>query len=895
MNTRLHSRTPLLNVHDSRGLPVRQVAYWRGDVSARQPEARVTTRRHDCAGHLVEQRDARLVSPTDRANLIRRCSLSGAELSTDSGDDGWQVGLQVAGIRRLETWDARGTHWQYVLDEQLRLVEVREPLASSGFKTHERLSYGDNTPLFAKHNQCGQLIRHDDPAGTVLFKNYALTGEVVEQTRVFVTDTAQPVKSFEPDAEATTRWFFNAAGDLCEQVDAKNNRQLLRQDVWGQPSEVRLQLNGDATSKTLVSAICYSAEGQVESQVAGNGVISRRSYRPADGRLAELRVCTDEGVALQALHYQYDPVGNVLSIEDKAQATRFYANVAIEPFSRFGYDSLYQLIEATGFEAGEASKGPAVAADPMARVPYRQTYRYDPGGNLLQLAHQGAQCHSHRLVAVHDSNRCLPVRGGREPSEDEFRNGFDQCGNITHLQPGRALRWDLRNQLREVLSVARDGAISDHEYYVYAADSQRVLKVRQARTSGGSVVAAVRYLPGLELRTHSGTNERLQVVEVQAGLSRIQVLRWESGPPKGLSNDSVRYTFTDHLGSCALELDSHGRLISRETYHPFGSTAICERGASAESSYRTFRYSGKEQDATGLYYYGRRYYVPWLQRWLNPDPGADIDGLNRYRMVRNNPVSLVDNDGLMSDVPGTGNPSALRPPPIPSRPALTLSARSALPPPLPQRPGAMSGARPRAVEPAPVPTRPAPRPVGKPLPALPSAIGQQDLPTLPDIPADGASIPRPYKSHNQIYQAPANQADMFVLERENSGSNRYLTRNKRSGSLRSAHGVYLFVNRVDEVDTVRVARLNSVAGHTSLTQDVEGRSAEIYDPVDVWYAGDLEMEDGELIKWSNASGHYKPEAHRAEDNLSVKVRNLLPKHKFTEKAARYLELLHSQS
>ncbi|MNF84521.1 hypothetical protein D3C81_1311110 [compost metagenome] len=58
------------------------------------------------------------------------------------------------------------------------------------------------------------------------------------------------------------------------------------------------------------------------------------------------------------------------------------------------------------------------------------------------------------------------------------------------------------------------------------------------------------------------------------------------------------------------------------------------------------RYSGKERDATGLYYYGFRYYAPWLQRWINPDPAGAIDGLNFYRMVRNNPIALYDRNGL---------------------------------------------------------------------------------------------------------------------------------------------------------------------------------------------------------------------------------------------------------
>ncbi|MFB9160454.1 RHS repeat-associated core domain-containing protein, partial [Chromobacterium violaceum] len=51
-------------------------------------------------------------------------------------------------------------------------------------------------------------------------------------------------------------------------------------------------------------------------------------------------------------------------------------------------------------------------------------------------------------------------------------------------------------------------------------------------------------------------------------------------------------------------------------------------------------------DETGLYDYGYRYYAPWLGRWLNPDPAGTVDGLNLYRMVRNNPGILRDIDGL---------------------------------------------------------------------------------------------------------------------------------------------------------------------------------------------------------------------------------------------------------
>lgn len=64
-----------------------------------------------------------------------------------------------------------------------------------------------------------------------------------------------------------------------------------------------------------------------------------------------------------------------------------------------------------------------------------------------------------------------------------------------------------------------------------------------------------------------------------------------------------------------------------------------------EVKYRTVRYAGKERDMTGLYYYGYRYYQPWLCRWLSADPAGTVDGLNLFCMVRNNPVTYRDEDG----------------------------------------------------------------------------------------------------------------------------------------------------------------------------------------------------------------------------------------------------------
>src|SRR3546814_20981174 len=70
-------------------------------------------------------------------------------------------------------------------------------------------------------------------------------------------------------------------------------------------------------------------------------------YSPDDGRLME-RYARRTDQVLQDLFYSYDPMGNVLSLEDQTLPVRYFANQRVEPASRSRYDSTYPVTEATG-------------------------------------------------------------------------------------------------------------------------------------------------------------------------------------------------------------------------------------------------------------------------------------------------------------------------------------------------------------------------------------------------------------------------------------------------------------------------------------------------------------------------------------------------------------------
>ncbi|MGT3828656.1 RHS repeat-associated core domain-containing protein, partial [Enterobacter kobei] len=213
---------------------------------------------------------------------------------------------------------------------------------------------------------------------------------------------------------------------------------------------------------------------------------------------------------------------------------------------------------------------------------------------------------------------------------------FTAGGQQGQLLPGQSLAWTPRNELLKVTPVVRDGATDDRESYRYDAGSQRILKVSVQKTGNGLLTQRALYLPGLEVRsTQSGNTETesLDVITVgEAGRAQVRVLHWENGKPEDISNDQLRYSYDNLTGSSGLELDGNGNIISMEEFYPYGGTSVWTARSAVEADYKTVRYSGKERDATGLYYYGYRYYQPWAGRWLSADPAGTVDGLNLFRM-----------------------------------------------------------------------------------------------------------------------------------------------------------------------------------------------------------------------------------------------------------------------
>lgn len=101
----------------------------------------------------------------------------------------------------------------------------------------------------------------------------------------------------------------------------------------------------------------------------------------------------------------------------------------------------------------------------------------------------------------------------------------------------------------------------------------------------------------------------------------------------------VLYFQSDRLGSTALVTDADGNFVNQTIYDPYG-----EVGAYGGENISRPKFTGKEFDNNSeLYYFGARYYEPFISRFLTPDPARQYS--SPYVYGNGDPLSGIDPDG----------------------------------------------------------------------------------------------------------------------------------------------------------------------------------------------------------------------------------------------------------
>src|SRR5690554_5924372 len=133
----------------------------------------------------------------------------------------------------------------------------------------------------------------------------------------------------------------------------------------------------------------------------------------------------------------------------------------------------------------------------------------------------------------------------------------------------------------------------------------------------------------------------------------------EDGPYNENDRKPIWWYHSDHLGSSTYLTDNFGRPSHYYETLPFGEMIVEHNQSSYyKDPYPTtntgtydnkWKFNGKElDDATGMYYYGARYYDPRISIFVSVDPLAE-QTMEPYLYTGNNPIMFTDPTGMSKE------------------------------------------------------------------------------------------------------------------------------------------------------------------------------------------------------------------------------------------------------
>jgi len=581
--------------------------------------------------------------------------LSGRLVLKDLSDKGEVKILCDALKRPVLSLDIRGIKTRTNYDELDRVVsvEVLNP-GETNWRVVEKTEYGETSSDTKAKNQVGQVVKHYDQSGVLYNEAFDFKGNVLKTKRNLLDiDTINPDWNFEQSLENTEYVFEKSYNALNMPVYSKIPDGSVQTFLYNQHMKV-CKVFGSVKNeeiKELINSIIYNEKGQRVQVTYSNGIDTFYSYDPLTYRLINLksvRTKTDKKV-LKDIVYTYDPVGNITYSQDKVSQTVYFNLAAVSSDGDYMYDSMYRLIKAEGrehtgqnlpcdnFDSHRCFKN--YPNDGTAMQRYKEYYEYDIRSNMTGVRHMcndSTSCWTRKMTYSEQSNHLLSQQIG-----DGVVGGFsyDSSGNITKMPHISSLNWDYKGML--IYSSPSEFSTQSTKYS-YDSTGQRVRKITDY---ANQITKVTIYFGDFEIyREYSGTslNKERNTIKYFDGESIFCEADYST--MENITNK--RFKLYDHMNSTHLEIDEDGKIISYEEYYPFGGTAFRTIDSKTEVSQSRYRYIGKERDEeTGLYYFGLRYYAPWLCRWISTDPKGSETGHNQYVYCSNNPLRYIDPDG----------------------------------------------------------------------------------------------------------------------------------------------------------------------------------------------------------------------------------------------------------
>jgi RHS repeat-associated protein len=321
-------------------------------------------------------------------------------------------------------------------------------------------------------------------------------------------------------------------------------------------------LNG---ANSYVSATTYNAASQLDSLTFGNGAVTDYVHNANNLRLTDI-VTTKSGNTLLNLHYAFDNVGNILSVQDNARGET----------TNYTYDDLSRLMTAS------VTNGPNQ---------YSRSWTYDSIGNMQTRVEQGVTT-TYSYDANHD--HAVKQAGANYFCYDANGNMTKRNATSAACSNGDQLTYDVENHLTQVVK----GATTTN--FAYNGDGTRV---KREVVGTGTTYYIGNYFEVYVPNSGTTTFNKYYYFSAQRVAAKIA--------------GTLFYLQGDHLGSSSVVMTQAGTsFYTRQTYFPYGAQRTTE-GSALPTDY-TFT-GQKNDDSTGLMFYGARYYDSALGRFTQPD------------------------------------------------------------------------------------------------------------------------------------------------------------------------------------------------------------------------------------------------------------------------------------
>lgn len=576
-----------------------------------------------------------------------------------------------------------GTYKQYTWDELGNLLTRKDENGtlttySYNYDLLMEIDYSDNTPdVSYTYNDNSEVLSMTDGTGTTYYtyndagRLIGVNGPEADDDLSYTYDPAGNRLSMSiPGMEVNYAYdnmnrIYDLVGTHASASYEYGSNGLMSKMTYGNGTYTdytydnlnRLKtLNNKKSSGEVFSGFTYSYNkaSMIDKIVDNEGNVSEYGYDYAQ-QLIEEDVKTRFGKTMWHNKFAYDNMGNRLTLDKNGITDTYKYNInnqltelnkTVINVEGFVYGDSLAEVFVDGIMANTTYLGDSTLQFKAENIPI------DNGEDSVLVYAKVNQI----ISAIDDSSRFMATTSknpdgsininlfteidGIDPAyintihidRSTINYTYDKNGNMTHrYSPTDTITysWDAENRLVRV--DLPDGV---YEEYIYDGDGQRVIIIRN-----GSLLKRYCYdypFEAIAIKNSNGNEEYYtKGSNIDGGNGYlISTFAIESG-----SN----YYHYNHHGDVTNTSDQNGLILNEFFYNSFGETMQFSSNSSS-----VVKYSSKPFDnATQLYYFGYRYYMPEIGRWISKDPIKYLSGdVNLYRYLQNNPMLYVDQHGL---------------------------------------------------------------------------------------------------------------------------------------------------------------------------------------------------------------------------------------------------------